>query len=159
MGWHTPWQLQPSAQTTPQAPQLALSKSRLVQMPLHIVPPAPQPLPPPLQVPLTQVVPAPQTFPQAPQLAASVDVLTHAVPQRVWPATHALHVPFTQYGVAPLQTRPQAPQLPVSVLRSAQRPLQHDLPLALQLFPHAPQFGSDLRSLHTPLHAAVAQQT
>ena len=57
-------------QTFPQAPQLALSEERLVQVVPHIVWPAGHALP--VQVPLMQFgVDPPQTCPQDPQLLTS----------------------------------------------------------------------------------------
>jgi hypothetical protein len=48
--------------------------------------------------------------------------------------------------------------LKTSLARSAQKLPQHVSPCAPQLLPQAPQFGSDLRLLQTPLQAAIAQQ-
>jgi len=88
-----------------------------------------------------------QALPQAPQLAGSEERLVHVVPHFVWPAGQAVPVqaPLIQFGVDPPQTRPHAPQLLASLLRSAQRPPQQVWPLEPQLFPQAPQFGSDDR--------------
>ena len=78
---HTPaLHVCPSAQTTPQPPQLDASVCVLMHEPPHNDVPVGQ-----THIPLWQVSPAPQTIPQPPQSLESVAVLTHAPPQRVPP--------------------------------------------------------------------------
>ena len=83
MGVHTPWQLYPSGQTTPHAPQLELSKLRLVQTPPQSVPPGSHGLHSP---PLQYGVDPPQTLPQAPQFSGSLFTGVQVPLQRMAPA-------------------------------------------------------------------------
>src|SRR3954447_7516205 len=162
MGVHTPWQLYPSGQPTPHAPQLALSKFRFVQIPPQSVSPGGHSLHSP---PLQWGVDPPQTLPQAPQFSGSDHNGVQAPsPQSSAPSTQPeAHVPETQatdsYGPGAAHASPQLPQLRTSVPRSAQWPPQQAFPRALQLFPQAPQFGSCSGSLHAPRQLAVEQQT
>jgi hypothetical protein len=80
----TPWQLYPSAQTTPHAPQLALSKLRVVQIPPQSVAPAGHALHSP---PLQCGVGSAQAFPQAPQLSGSEFTGVHVPLQSMAPVT------------------------------------------------------------------------
>jgi hypothetical protein len=88
------------------------------------------------QVPATQTSPLAHACPHAPQLAGSADSGTHALPQRDHPGWHSMwHVPLS-HEAKPLcgaaQELPQAPQLPVSFVRSAQ-----ELPHAARPGAHA----------------------
>ena len=83
---HTPWQLYPSGQTTPHAPQLELSKSRLVQIPPQSVPPGSHGLHSPS---LQYGVDPPQTLPQAPQLSGSEFTGVQVPLQWMAPATQS----------------------------------------------------------------------
>jgi hypothetical protein len=65
-------------------------------------------------------------MPHPPQLAGSKAIFVHVPPQFVPPAGQpATQAPFTQAGVEPEQTTPQAPQLFGSPFRLTQMPLHH----------------------------------
>jgi hypothetical protein len=79
------------------------------------------------QVPFTHVVPDGQTVAHAPQLFGSLDNVTQAPPQAVWPVGHT----------------------------EVQMPLPHTSPDG-QAVPHAPQFdGSLVTFTHAPEHIVV----
>jgi hypothetical protein len=63
-------------------------------------------------------------MPHPPQLVESQFVSMQAPPQFVAPSGHPRHTPWSQYGVDPLQSLPQAPQLRGSELTEVHVPLQ-----------------------------------
>jgi hypothetical protein len=77
-----------------------------------------------VHMPLEQTRPPVQRLPQELQLALSVWVLTHDVPQAVWPAGHErMQLPPWQMRPA-AHALPQVPQLARSVAVFTQLPLQ-----------------------------------
>jgi hypothetical protein len=68
-------------------------------------------------------------LPHAPQLATSVFVFVHVPAQSVRPVWHvSAHAPAEQMSPAG-HAIPHTPQLPLSVVRSTQLPLQFVLPV------------------------------
>ena len=123
------WQVEPIAQTVPQAPQLLLSDCVLTQVgvaavgvqstcPVGHIGRAVR------QVPVWQVWAIEQALPHMPQLAESVWRFAHTVPQAVWPVGHIdvpVQAPAVQ--VCPVaQVRPHMPQLAVLVWVSTHMP-------------------------------------
>jgi hypothetical protein len=95
--------------------------------------------------PDTQAAPTGQACPQEPQLLVSVDTLTHpVVPQATSPAlhTHAVTagVPVVMHDEPGPHTRPQTPQLKLSVVRLTQ----------LETPPETQVFGAVLGQPQTP---------
>ncbi|HZU76518.1 MAG TPA: hypothetical protein VFA70_07120 [Dehalococcoidia bacterium] len=119
-------------QGVPQAPQWFGSEERFTQTPLQFVKPALQPVS--VQVPSWHE-PVPfgklHTLPQPPQLLGSIRVFTHCPLHAVSPLrqlTHATPVGVVSHAHPAGQANPQLPQFLLSVVRSAQVPLQHVWP-------------------------------
>jgi hypothetical protein len=161
------WHVMPPEQTFPHEPQLLAFELMLTQAVPHCVVVVPAQASP--HVPAEQLadpvpdVGAAHALLHAPQLLVSVCVLTQvfelqsvAVPWQLQFLPELLqHAPLLQVE----QLFEQAPQLPVSLWRFLQLPLQQENPDA-QTFPHAPQLLlSPLVSMHEPLQSAPVVQT
>jgi hypothetical protein len=155
----------------PQPPQLLLSVCVSRHWPLQNCVGAVQTS---VHEPFVQTSSFAHVVPHVPQFASSVSTSVQVEPHRsgAVPPHTGLHVPATQFGVAPLHWVPQVPQLVSSVWVSTQVLLQstcgcvqltvpwhvpvlpfgvHDWPIA-QVVPQPPQFASSERgSMHVLL--------
>jgi hypothetical protein len=117
-------------QASPHWPQLLGSLASERHCPLQLVVPLGH-----AHAPFVQASPPAQASPHFPQFSGSVPVMMHACPHAVWPGPEQTQLEPEQTWPAP-QLVPHDPQLPESVVMSAQRSPQRTVP-ALQVPAHA----------------------